>query len=302
MEFVPYYVRFGGYEMTNYMKKTKKELVDLIEDLIQERDKNRKELKMLQDKSEVFNDANRQLAEQGRVLAQVRMQLEEEKRVTLCLKSKIEEMEEDRQHFIGMVEKERESVYRQVEQAKDRGSAEIDQYKTLTTEINNRLRILEDSNAVLKENHRLLEEKNLQLQKEKDELEDQLEQAVETLNNQEKVLDTSYELFKSFVDNDSEKIILIDSSYTIRYINRTALQFLGAGMPDAFISRKIFDFFKYKEALKLKEKIDNAFLNNEKEKIKDIKFLSPVNGSIKIKLNLYRVRYKDKISLKVSIR
>jgi len=114
--------------------------------------------------------------------------------------------------------------------------------------------------------------------------------------------DVAYELFKSFVDTDSRKTILIDTSYTICYMNRSAAAHLQLPESGAVMGRRLFDFFAYKEAVKVKKKIDAAFFSGEKEKIKEVAFRNPKGAEIQIDLKLTRVRYRDKPSIKMIIK
>ena len=113
--------------------------------------------------------------------------------------------------------------------------------------------------------------------------------------------DTAYELFKSFVDDNDQKIILIDTSYTICYINRLAATHLRLSKPHVVTGRRIFDFFTHKDALKIKKKTDAAFFNGEKEKIKDVTFRYPQNDAVQIDLKLMRVRYRNRPSIRITI-
>jgi len=114
--------------------------------------------------------------------------------------------------------------------------------------------------------------------------------------------DTAYELFKSFVETDSRKTLLIDTTYTVCYINRSAAAHLQLSEPGDIIGRRLFDFFAYKEGLKVKKKIDAAFFSGEKEKIKEVSFLNPKGCGTEIDLKLMRVRYRDKPSIKMTIK
>jgi transcriptional regulator with PAS, ATPase and Fis domain len=112
----------------------------------------------------------------------------------------------------------------------------------------------------------------------------------------------AYELFNSFVDSDSKKIILIDTAYTICYLNRSAATHLRLADAGQLLGRRVFDFFSQKDALKIKKKIDAAFFSGEKEKSKDMAFMAPKNMCIQVDLKFVRVRYKDKPSIKITIK
>ena len=114
--------------------------------------------------------------------------------------------------------------------------------------------------------------------------------------------DIAYELFKSFVDSDSRKVFLIDTTYTVCYINRSATAHLQLPEPGVIIGRRLFDFFAYKDGLKVKKKIDEAFFSGKKEKIKEVAFLNPRGGKTQIDLKMARVRYLDKPSIKMTIK
>ena len=114
--------------------------------------------------------------------------------------------------------------------------------------------------------------------------------------------DIAYELFKSFVDTDSRKTLLIDTTYSVCYINRSAAALLQLSEPGVIIGRRLFDFFAYKDALKVKKKIDAAFFSGEKEKIKEVVFMNPRGGKTQIDLKMARVRYLDKPSIKMTIK
>jgi PAS domain-containing protein len=113
--------------------------------------------------------------------------------------------------------------------------------------------------------------------------------------------DAAYELFRSFVDGNDQKIILIDTSYTICYMNRLAATHLRLSKSHIVTGRRIFDFFAHKDALKIKKKTDAAFFSGEKEKIKDVTFRYPQNDAVQIDLKLMRVRYRNRPSIEITI-
>ncbi len=147
-----------------------------------------------------------------------------------------------------------------------------------------------------------LTEENLQIRQKNEECEKligELRMQLEKLGQQS---DTKYELFKSFVEDNQQKILLIDASYQLRYINRSALKYLKLGNASSVSGRRIFDFFEYKDALRLKEKIDDAFLKGEEEKVKDIRFRNSDEDGIKVRMKISRTRYRDKPSVKLVLK
>jgi len=113
---------------------------------------------------------------------------------------------------------------------------------------------------------------------------------------------THYELFRSFVEDDTEKVLLIDSSYCVRYVNSAAAAYLGTSEGAPLIGARVFDFMSYKDALKLKEKIDTAFLEGSSEKAKKIEFRAGEIPPVKLKMKIHRVRYQDQPSIKIIIK
>ncbi len=126
-----------------------------------------------------------------------------------------------------------------------------------------------------------------------------LEQRTREISQQS---DIAYELFKSFVETDSRKTLLIDTTYSVCYINRSAAAHLQLPEPGVITGRRLFDYFAYKDALKVKKKIDAAFFSGEKEKIKEVVFMNPKGCETRIDLKLMRVRYRDKPSIKMTIK
>ncbi len=122
---------------------------------------------------------------------------------------------------------------------------------------------------------------------------------LERMRQKESDLGAGYELFKSFVDRGGQDIVLIDAAYTIRYVNWPAAAALQLPDPFIIVGRQIFDFFAYKDAMKVKEKIDKAFLSGEKQKIKDVAFQNLKGAFFKLKIKMTRVRYQDKPSIKL---
>ena len=160
----------------------------------------------------------------------------------------------------------------------------------------------------LSENHRIQNEAN-RIQQEYEHLVRQYDsqkmehEALEqrTKENSHKS-DIAYEFFKSFVETDSHKTLLIDTTYTICYLNRSAAAYLQLSEPGVITGRRLFDFFAYKDGLKVKKKIDAAFFSGEKEKIKEVDFMNPGGGKTQIDLKMTRVRYRDKPSIKMTIK
>lgn len=168
---------------------------------------------------------------------------------------------------------------------------------------------LREENEDLKIDHVRLSERHEKVVREKAQLLEQftmLERDYESL--QDRFRDcrdryaANYALFKSFVDDNERKILLLDAGYNLRYVNRTAADSLGISDESAVTGRRIFDFVPYNDALKLKERIDKAFLNGGKEKIKDVRFQSPEGTVSRIKMKIARVRFQDKPSVQIVLK
>ncbi len=130
----------------------------------------------------------------------------------------------------------------------------------------------------------------------------ELEELREEAREREESLSEGYAVFKSFVDDHKDMVVLVDATYTIRYVNNAAGQHLKLPTPYAIVGRRIFDFFEYREALKLKERIDHTFLTGEKGKIKDLRFQNLKQETFLLKLKMSRVRYEDMPSIKMALK
>ena len=183
-----------------------------------------------------------------------------------------------------------------------------DMEKAIQSLQNEQERLQSELEKALSENHQIQNEvSRIQEVSEKLTLQyDSLKKEHETFEQRTKQSshksDIAYELFKSFVDSGSRKVFLIDTTYTVCYINRSAAVHLQLSEPGVIIGRRLFDFFAYKDGLKVKKKIDEAFFSGEKEKIKEVDFLNPRGGKTQIDLKLARVRYLDKPSIKMTIK
>ena len=108
-----------------------------------------------------------------------------------------------------------------------------------------------------------------------------------------------YDLFRSFVDDDHKKILLLDTAYAVAYVNRAAASMLGLDDGEAVQGKRFFDFMPFKDAIKVKEKIDKAFMGGETEKAKKVRLRSQ-DGEVKLKIS--RVRYRDRPSVKIVVK
>jgi len=205
-----------------------------------------------------------------------------------------------------------ESVLDQLEQLKIVNKALSEQNEEMAAEkdqaVLERQRLQGELEKALSENH-LLQHETDRIQQEYENSMHQydsrkmeyeaLEQRTKERSQQSEI---AYELFKSFVETDSRKTLLIDTTYTVCYINRSAAAYLQLSEPGVITGRRLFDFFAYKDALKVKKKIDAAFFSGEKEKIKEVDFMNPGGGKAQIDLKMARVRYRDKPSIKITIK
>jgi PAS domain-containing protein len=146
------------------------------------------------------------------------------------------------------------------------------------------------------------ESENQRLESELADLRDELAETEKRLTDEADQYRTGYELFKQFVDEGDQVTVLIDASYTIRYVNQAAAAQFVLPSPYAIVGRRIFDFFSYKDAAQLKKKVDAAFLQGTAEKIKDLRFQNLKGSFFKIRIRLSRVRYEDRPCIKMDIR
>lgn len=140
------------------------------------------------------------------------------------------------------------------------------------------------------------------LVRENEKLKDRLDHALSLLESCETHMRDGYELFKSFVDTNSRNLLLIDATYEVRYINPAACQALGIGDPESVYGVRIFNLLEYNDALRLKEKIDQAFIKGGDQKVKDLAFSRLSKNPKLFKVKIERVRYEDSPSIKLILK
>jgi PAS domain S-box-containing protein len=201
-----------------------------------------------------------------------------------------EELEAVREQLTALTEENRRLQDRHIaaQEEKDRLREEHEDLKV------DFIRLSEQNEKVLREKAQLLDQFSL-LERDFEELQTRFRECRDRYA-------LNYDLFKSFVDDNERKILLLDSGYNFRYINQTAAEALGISDEAALTGRRIFDFIPYQESLKLKERIDRAFLNGDKEKIKDIRFQGPDGTVSRLKMKIARVRFQDKPSVKIVLK
>jgi PAS domain S-box-containing protein len=114
--------------------------------------------------------------------------------------------------------------------------------------------------------------------------------------------DDPYVLFKSFIDDSRDCLVLIDTSYRICYMNRSAARLLHINKTETAYGRNIFDLMTLKDALKLKEKIDRAYLRGKKEKVKDLRLIKYHGDGVKVKASVVRVQYNGLPAVRLKIK
>jgi hypothetical protein len=234
------------------------------------------------------------------------------KELVIMLKDKESAIQSLQNEQLVVLRSDYESVLEQLEQLKIVNKAISGQNEELSAEKNQtvleRQRLQGELENVRSENQQLQHEVNrIREASEKsahqyDSLKKEYEAFEQRTRESSRKFDIAYELFKSFVDTDSRKTLLIDTTYSICYINRSAAAHLQLSETGDIIGRRLFDFFAYKDGLKVKKKIDAAFFSGEKEKIKEVSFLNPKGCGTEIDLKLMRVRYRDKPSIKMTIK
>ncbi len=271
--------------MSDLMRHTKAELVEMIEGMKQKSDESRNTLKKdLAAAEQKYTD----------------------------LKSRLAGLEEE----IGTLKNERDRLKKEYDQQKETLEDEIQHTRHSHKDLQDRFVRAEEEKSTLRmerddlnKDYTLLKEKFDRISHDKVNLIEQftiLEEDFQELQNRlrscEERYQTTHELFKLFVDNQKQKIMLLDSGYTFQFINAGALETLGLSDSDGLLNRKIFDFIAYDDALKLKDKIDKAFLRGDREKVKDIKFQRDNGNSVKLKMKIVRVRFEDKPSVKLMLK
>jgi len=112
----------------------------------------------------------------------------------------------------------------------------------------------------------------------------------------------SHELFKAFVDENRDSLVLIDTAYEISYVNRSAADLLQLKSPEDLTGRKVFSLMRFKDALKLKDMVDQSYLNGKKEKLKGLKIINPDRRTVKVKVTALRVRFNDQPAVRLKLK
>ena len=277
--------------MMEYMRKTKRELIEIIHDI---------EAKCSRLEGEKV-DIEATMARMGGENADLNGRLGDIRTVVDQLRAESEAAAQ----AMDALESEKKALETTVARLRGDQAALEEKIQGMQAEID-RLRI---DGAAVHQQAAKLREKNDVITRESGEaaearaaLENALVETRERLEACESRYRSHYELFRSFVDDDRKKILLLDTAYAVIYVNRSARPVLGIGEDENIAGKRFFDFMAFKDAIKVKEKIDKAFLEGGTEKIKKIRFQCEDGGVREFKLKMNRVRYQDRPSVKIIIK
>lgn len=284
--------------MNKLMRKTKHELIDLIQDMVvhpsrlkdcddaPDADKQHLEatVSRMREENEAFHG---QLSDMRTAVDRLRGERDEAKRVGAALQVDKQRLEAAmaglKQEHTMLQERMRDA-----QKAFDRMSAE---HGTAVGRA-----------AVLQERIEIAARENDAAAAVRTGLEKALADARENLKVFQSRYRSHYELFRSFVDDDRKRILLLDTAYEVVYINRAARPILGLGADEKVDGKRFFDFMPFQDAIKVKEKIDRAFLEGETEKIKHVRLHGADGNVSEFKLKMSRVRHRDRPSVKIVVK
>jgi hypothetical protein len=107
-------------------------------------------------------------------------------------------------------------------------------------------------------------------------------------------------LFISFAEMNDKKIFLLDHNSLILYASPAVLSLLNVVSKDKLIGHSFLKFFNPRDSIRVRKKINDVCLKDDKKKIKDINFVT--NGMLQMKLKLYPVQYMDQPAVKVILK
>jgi PAS domain-containing protein len=159
---------------------------------------------------------------------------------------------------------------------------------------------LQNENSILAEKVKHLE-KEIQLTNRKlREMETKKAEITKALEDEKASYSVFENLFISFAEMNEKKIFLLDHNSLILYASPAVLNLLNVSDKDKLIGHSFLKFFNPSDSIRVRKKINEVCLKEDKKKIKDINFVT--NGMVQMKLKLYPVQYMDQPAVKVIIK
>ena len=269
--------------MTNYMKKTKKELVNMLRLLKAENSELRTTPDMEPDEEHNSDNIN-----------EISLELEKLKALNEVREEEIENLKK----LLSDTELRLKSSNKNFGAAINLcGSTKKEVLANENAKLQSEMEYLKSAYEKLKGDHSDLLNETKGLSEKLAETDDRLVEAEKMLNNQAETLSAMkryYELFTCLMEGSSNRYVFLDASYDIRYINQNARDYLGVSGNGSIIGRSFFDFIREKDAPFVKKALSKAIFKGEDEKIKASACLSSQRKSLKMKVKISRIQcYQD---------
>jgi len=279
------------------MKKTKRELIELFQENQQEHHQLEKKYSHLENEISALEKAMASLRNKHQ---QTHETLSDNRTVIDSLRAEID----DAHNTIATLENEKKILEATMQKTQTE-LMDLEANFHISHQEMNRIRTAYEAArreiATLQEKNGILSRENTELAAAKMDMENRLMEARSSLDACESQYQSDGALFQALVGEDAKRILLIDPNYAVTYANRSASSVLDAEMDQDVTGKRLFDFMIFKDAVRVKDKIDKTFLAGETEKVKKV-HLRRKNGNLKeVKLKMYRLRLKDRPAVKIVV-
>jgi len=164
----------------------------------------------------------------------------------------------------------------------------------------NQMAGLQNENMALIEKLKHLEKENQLLSRKLKDMEAKKTEITQALEDEKASYSVFENLFISFAEMNDKKIFLLDHNSLILYASPAVLEMLKVTSKDKLIGHSFLSFFDPRDSIRVRKKINDVCLKDDKKKIKDINFVT--NGMVQMKLKLYPVQYMDQPAVKVIVK
>jgi PAS domain-containing protein len=159
---------------------------------------------------------------------------------------------------------------------------------------------LQQENENFSEQVKRLEKENQLLTRKLRDIEAKKTEITKSLEDEKASYSVFENLFISFAEMNDKKIFLLDHNSLILYASPAVLNLLKVTSKDKLIGHSFLEFFNPRDSIRVRKKINEVCLKDDKKKIKDINFVT--NGMLQMKLKLYPVQYMDQPAVKVVVK
>jgi hypothetical protein len=158
----------------------------------------------------------------------------------------------------------------------------------------------QEKNSILTEKLKQLEKETQLLNRKLLDMEEKKTEITKALEDEKASYSVFENLFISFAEMNDKKIFLLDHKSLILYASPAVLNLLNVTSKDKLIGHSFLNFFSPRDSIRVRKKINEVCLKDDKKKIKDINFVT--NGMVQMKLKLYPVQYMDQPAVKVIVK